>query len=385
MADKLRIVLANSSLTGYPEGGGLWTGFLHYLLGLRDLGHDAFWLEVFYTTGDPVRDDRLIAAFFDRMAEFGVRDRCILLRHDRTDTSDLERAQVLGRSRAELEDLAATADVLWNFANALKFPLLALFHRRALLDLDPGLLQVSAQTWDMGQDAHHVFLTIGVKLHAEDCRVPTLGRTWHSYLAPIVLPLWPVQPDPGPGAAISTITQWNWDEIWDDPALSVSKRAAFLRYLDLPRRAARPFQLAANIHPDDRTGDRELLRDHGWDLVQAHDVAGSPAAYRAYIAGARAEISCVKPIFRALRTGWFSERSGCYLASGRPVIAEDTGFGDRYPTGQGLLRFATVDEAADAARAVDADYARHSRAARAFAEEYLDSRRTLPAMLAACA
>ena len=383
----LRIVLGNSSLTAYPEGGGLWTCFLQHLLGLRDLGHEVYWLEVFYSTGDVGSDERFISLFFERMSQFDVQDRCILLLHDAVagaEATDLDRARAVGRSMAEVEEIAATADLLWNFANALKFPLLSLFNRRVLVDIDPGVLQVSAQTWDMGQDAHHVFLTVGTKLHADDCTVPTLGRTWHSFVPPVYLPMWTVQPDPGPTAPFSTVTQWNWEEIWSEPTLSVSKRLAFLRYLALPSRTGRPFELAANIHPDDRTGDRELLRSHGWRLVHAHDAAGSPSAYRNYIAASRAEIACAKTIFRELRTGWFSDRSACYLASGRPVLAEDTGFSDHYPSGSGLLCFGNLDEAVAGVAAIDAEYERHSRAARDFAEEFLDSRRALPAMLAAC-
>lgn len=387
MVNSLRIVLGNSSLAAYPEGGGLWTCFLQHLLGLQDLGHDVYWLEVLYSTGEVELDERLIETFFSRMSAFSVQDRCILLLHDRsagTATTDLGRARAFGRSAAVVKEIAGTADLLWNFAYALRFPLLSLFRRRVLVDIDPGVLQLSAQSWDMGQEHHHVFLTVGTKLHDDDCTVPTLERTWHAFVPPVHLPMWTAGPDPGPAAPFSAVTQWNWGEIWEEPALSVSKRSAFLRYLELPRRAGRPFELAANIHPDDRTGDRDLLLSHGWRLVHAHEVAGSPPAYRDYIAASRAEIACSKPIYRELRTGWLSDRSACYLASGRPVLAEDTGLGDHYPTGLGLLCFDNLDEAVAGAAAIDAEYARHSRAARDFAEAFLDSRRCLPAMLAAC-
>jgi hypothetical protein len=385
---RLRIVLGNSSLAAYPEGGGHWSCFLQHLLGLVDLGHDVHWLEVLYSSGDSERDRRHIATFFGRMAAAGVRDRCTLLLHDQSvgrDTADLQRGQLFGADRARLQEVIATADLLWNFANALKNPLLAQFRRRVLVDLDPGVLQISAERWDMGQDSHEVFLTVGTKLHDADCKVPTIDRTWHRFVPPVYLPMWPVQPDPGPAAPFSTVTQWTWEELGPDPALSLSKRQAFLRYLPLPGRAGRGFELAANIHPDDDSGDRELLRDHDWRLVHAHEVAGSPEAYRGYIAASRAELSCPKPIFRALRTGWLSDRSACYLASGRPVLAEDTGVADHYPTGDGLVCFRHLDDALAGAAAIDADYQHHSRAARAFAEEFLDSRRSLTAMLAACA
>ena len=383
----MRIVLGNSSLAAYPEGGGHWSCFLQYFLGLADLGHDVYWFEVLYSSGDPARDRGQVTAFFERMATAGMQARCALFLHDQAfgrDTADPEHARILGQTREKAEDIAASADLLWNFANALKPPLLMRFKTRALVDVDPGVLQLSAQTWDMGQDSHDVFLTVGTKLHDPDCAVPTLGRTWHGFVPPVYLPMWQVQPDPGSAAPFTTVTQWNWEEIADDPALSVSKRQAFLRYLNLPRRTGRNFELAANIHPDDRTGDRELLHDHGWRLAHAHDVAGSPEAYRRYIAASRAEIGCPKPIFKTLRTGWLSDRSASYLASGRPVLAEDTGVSDHYPTGSGLVTFKTLEEAAAGAAAIDADYQHHSRAARAFAEEFLDSRRSLTAMLAAC-
>jgi hypothetical protein len=146
----------------------------------------------------------------------------------------------------------------------------------------------------------------------------------------------------------------------------------------------RPFELAANIHPEDQTGDRELLCSHGWKLVDPWQVAVSPQAYQNYIARSRAEISCPKPIYRELKSGWFSDRSAAYLASGRPVLAEDTGFSDHFPTGEGLLMFHDLSEAIARVVDIDANYERHRRAAREFAEEFLDSRRSLETMLAAC-
>jgi hypothetical protein len=123
--------------------------------------------------------------------------------------------------------------------------------------------------------------------------------------------------------------------------------------------------------------------DHNWRLVNPWEVAASPMDYRGYIARSRAEFGCPKPIFRELRTGWFSDRSACYLASGRPVLAEDTGFSEHLPIGEGLLAFCDTNSALAGVAAIDADYTRHMRAARAIAEDLLDSRRCLPAMLAA--
>jgi hypothetical protein len=382
---RVRIVLANGSLVGYPQGGGLWTMFLQYLLGLRALGHDVFWLELFRSTGDRARDGRLLDVFFARFERHGFRDRCAVLTYEE-DVSEptLGSGPVYGMSGHRVEEVARSADLVWNFACALRGPLLGLFKRRVLVDGDPGHLQVSALTWDMAIHEHDAFLTAGTKLRDVDCAVPTLGVTWHPFVQFVYLPMWTSAPDPGPHAPFGSVTEWTWEELWcDDRVLSLSKRAAYLQYVDIPRRTGRPFELAANIHPADDTGDRDMLRRHGWRLIHPHRVARSPAAYRRYLTRCRAEFLCPKPIHSALRTGWFSDRSACYLASGRPVLMEDTGLGDHVPTGEGLLVFRDADGAAAGVAAIDADYPRHQRQARELAESVMDSRRCLEAMIAA--
>jgi hypothetical protein len=237
----------------------------------------------------------------------------------------------------------------------------------------------------MGIDDHHVFLTIGRKINDPDCEVPTLGKKWHAFSPFVYLPLWKQEPNPGFQASFTSITQWTWAELWyKDRVLSISKRNAYLRYIELPKRAMRPFELAVNIHPNDKTGDRELLQDYGWKLADPHRAANSPETYREYIALSQAEIVCPKPIFTELKTGWFSDRSACYLASGRPVLAEDTGFSDYLPTGEGLLVFRNIDEALAGVAEIDFNYERHMRAAREFAEEFLDSQYWLEQMINFC-
>lgn len=384
---RLRIVLAGGFLAAYPEGGGHWMAFLQYLLGLRALGHDVLWLEVLASSGDAARDAGRLAAFFGRMNDYGLDGRCaVLLQPAGVSEQSLDTAEAHGRSRLSLREFAHSADLVWNFAAALRPPLLSLFRRRVLVDLDPGHLQVSALTWDLALGAHDAFLTVGSNVHGADCSVPTLGVTWQPFVPFVHLPLWAPAPDPGPAAPFTSITQWTWEEVALGPrTISVSKRDAYLSYLTLPRCAGRSFELAVNLGPDDRTGDRELLLAHGWRLAHPHTVAASPSDYQRYIAASRGELGCPKPIHRALRTGWFSDRSACYLATGRPVLFEDTGLADRLPTGCGLVLFRDVDEAATGVAEIDADWARHSRAARRLAEDVLDARRCLPAMLDASA
>jgi len=381
-----RIVVGNSCLAQYPQGGGLWAFLLPYLLGLRSLGHDVLWLELFHASPNHVRDHHLIDQFFARFREYGLGDHCAVIRHDVPKSQlTLNRAAVYGKTRGKLNNFLKSADLLLNICGAIRQPLLSLFGRRAFVDLDPGHLQVSALTWDLDLLEHQTFFTVGTKIGEPDCEVPTLGLSWHRFLPVVYMPMWNQEPDPGLSAPFSTITQWGWGELWlGERVLSISKREAYLRYLDLPRRCDRRFELAANIHPDDNTGDRELLQTHGWDQVHPHDVAGSLSAYKQYIARSRAEISCPKPIFRELKTGWVSDRSACYLASGRPVVAEDTGFSDHIPCGNGLLAFKTIEEAVSGVEEIDRNYVHHARAAREIATDLFDSRRSLESMLSAC-
>ncbi len=381
---RLRMVLAGN-LAKYPEGGGHWACFVQYVLGLRDLGHDPFWLDVLPSSGVRAHDERLIKVFFARFAAYGLRDRAAVLVIDKENDHDLQVAPVYGPGKRQVEEIFRSADLLWNFACTLRQPLLSLFGRRVLVDGDPGHLQVSALTWDLGIHDHQLFLTSGTKLGEPDCDVPLLGVTWHPFVQFLYLPMWPLVPVPGFEAPFTSVTQWKWEEVWlGDRRLSVSKRDAYLKYLEMPRLTRKPFELAVNLHPRDRTGDRELLREHGWRLIHPHRVARSVAAYRRYIEYSRAEFGCPKPIHRELRTGWFSDRTAGYLASGRPALVEDTGFSDHLPTGEGLVVFHNIEEALAGAAEIDRDYDRHRRAARHLAEELLNSRRCLSAMLAVC-
>jgi hypothetical protein len=380
--DSWRIVLADASLAAYPLGGGHWSAFLQYAQGLRALGHDVLWLQLLGATGDPATDQRHIRLFFRRFRHYGLGDRCALLCFD--GPQDLESARLYGKTAPEIRDWIRTADLLWNFACAVRQPLLSRFKHPVLIDLDPGHLQVSSVTWDLDIGAHRAFLTVGTRLHDPGCGVPTLGVTWRPFLPFVFLPWWSPWPDPGIGAPFTSVTHWTWETLWwQDRVLSVSKRDAYLRYLTLPLRSSRPFELAVNLHPDDATGDRELLTGHGWRLAHPYRVAGSPAAYRRYIRRSRAELGCAKPLHRELQTGWFSDRSAAYLASGRPVLAEDTGFGTALPTGHGLLAFRTLDEAVAGVEEIDRRYRHHMQAARDLAVAHLDARRSLAAMLAA--
>ena len=383
----LRIVLGDHTLAYYLQGGGHWMVYLQYLLGLKALGHEVFFLELLWSSGDAGQDRQRIASFFDRMRGYNLDEQCAVLFFNwDSPAQDFDLAEVFGRSRTDTREIIKGADLFWNNCCGIKQPLLGMFRHRVLIDLDPGLLQVSALTKDLDFDQHQTFLSVGKKLHDPDCPVPTFGLKWNTFFPFVYLPMWTVAPDLGPTAPFSSITHWSWgkEQFFQNRLISTSKRDAYLRYLELPRHCKRSFQLAASIFPTDNSGDRELLERNGWELIEPWRVAASPEDYQTYINKCRAEISCPKPIFRELKTGWFSDRSACFLASGRPVLTEDTGFPEHLPTGEGLLVFHNLAEAVAGVAEIDANYARHMRAARQLAEEYLDSSRVLSAMLEAC-
>ena len=383
---KLRIVLANGSLAKYPQGGGHWTVFLQYLHGLDALGHDLFWLELLKSTGNKERDRKLVRIFLARLSSYGFAERCAVLIFEReVAEATLESAEAYGVPKKQVETIIRSSDLLWNFCCTLRQPFLSLFKYRALIDLDPGMVQVPELSGHFAIDDNHTLLTVGSKMGEPDCRVPTSGRTWHRFMPFLHLPSWQTASDPGDRTPFTSVTQWTWEEVWyQEKIYSASKRRAFLRYLEMPQRAGRSFELAANIHPRDITGDRELLLQNGWRLAHPHRVARSPALYKDYLRRSRAEFSCAKPIYRELKTGWFSDRSACYLATGRPVLAEDTGFSEHLPTGLGLLSFTCLDQALAGVAEIDSRYLQHARAARELAEEYLTSQKWLSWMLAAC-
>ena len=379
------VVLANATLANYFQGGGLWTWFLQYPLGLKQLGHRVFWLEVMPSTQNAEADGQAVRKFFGRLAEFGLERDAAVAVTPNPPMRHMDEANFHGRSATELAAIARDADLLWNFWYALEEPFLHRFRRRAFIDVDPGHLQVCVALGACVLGDHDAYLTIGLNVAEERCEIPTLGLKWCPFRPLVHLPSWQVAADPGPQAPFTSVTQWNWQELhYQNRVLGLSKREAYLRYLTLPRITRRRFELAANIGYADPTGDRELLLRNGWNVVDPHDVAPTPAAYREFIQNSRAEFMCPKPIFLQLNTGWLSDRSVAYLASGRPVVAEDTGFSAKLAVGNGLLAFRGLDQAAAAVAEVDANYQHHSRAARELAETYFDSRRCLSEMLAAC-
>ncbi len=378
------VFVGSEFVAQYPEGGGVFWVPLQYLLGLRALGVDAWWLELLYATGDPARNQRYADAFLASAEAMGVRDRVVLLHYPES-----RRAEQPGRCERygmDADELAARVrdGLLLNLANSVPPALRDEFARCALLDLDPGPFQIWAAEYDLGVGDHDVHLTIGVHLGAPDCPIPTGGVEWHRFWAPVHLPAWTTAAPPPPGAPYTTVTQW-WTRQYaflNGETYDCNKRTGYLECIDLPRLAPAPLELAANVHPGELE-DRALLARHGWRLADPSRVAGTPDAYRRYVQASRGELACAKPAYVKARSGWLSDRTVCYLASGRPCVVPATGAEAHLPATPGLHFFRTAEEAAAALRQVETDWPAASRSARALAEEVFSTRVVLPGVLTA--
>jgi len=378
------VCIGSAFVAQYPRGGRVFWIPVQYLRGLRELGHDPWWLEVLWTRGDREFDRRCIDVFWQQARAFDVADRTVLLYLPDSARDDPPgRVEVLGMAEAELAARRRDA-LLLNLANSLTPALRAGFARSVLFDVDPGTFQLWAREWDMGVGSHDAYLTIGMNLGAADSPIPLDGVPWARVWPTVHLGSWPLQSAPAPGARYTTVTQW-WNNHYaflDGETYDCNKRSGFLPLLPLPRRAGVPLEIAANLHADE-TEDRGLLAQHGWRLVDPETVAGSAAEFQSYVQASRGEVSATKPAYVKARAGWISDRTICYLASGRPCVVEATGAEAHLPESAGLRFFRSLDEAVDALRAVEADHLAAARAARGLAEDVFATRVVLPGLLAA--
>ena len=367
----LRIVVAGM-IAGDPHQGGATWAVLQYVIGLRRLGHDVVLVE-------PVDElSPATTAYFDDVVRtFGLGGRAALVERGSRRTT--------GIAYDELAREAHRTDLLLNVAGMLDDPALVGPPRtRVWLDLDPAFNQLwhAVDGIDMGFDRHERFVTVGLAIGAPHCTVPACGRRWITTPQPVVLAHWPPAP-PSPAAPLTTVANFRgYGSIDWNGTLYGQKAHSLRRLVELPRRVRRPLAIALAIHPDERT-DLAALRDHGWGLVDPLAAAGTPGAYARFIRASGGELGVAKSGYVESRCGWFSDRSACYLASGRPVVAQETGWSSHLPEGDGLLAFDDVAGAAAAIERIEADPTGHSRAARALAERVFDSDRVLPPLLEA--
>ncbi|HEY2147165.1 MAG TPA: hypothetical protein VGH32_04465 [Pirellulales bacterium] len=405
MSDRKRTIIVSGMIAADPGQGGATWAVLQYVLGLRRLGHDVYFVEPLPAkslrksgrpsvgavsgSGDPdttpgsadtelsasTLHDSINAAYFRAVADqYGLRDRASLLLAGTRET--------FGLPYDELVAVGRRADALVNISGMLTDEaILAAIPVRIYLDLDPAFNQLwHNQGIEMRLAGHTHFVTIGQTIGQADCPIPTCGVSWIATNQPIVLEHWPAC-DTIDFDALTTVGNWRgYGSITHDGVFYGQKAHSLRPFMSLPRKTKEKFILAMGIHPDE-VQDLKSLNENGWELVDPIEVAGTPAAYQRFILESKAEFGIAKSGYVAARCGWFSDRSVCYLASGRPVIAQQTGFTRFLPAGEGLFAFESIDDVLAAIDAVRSDYKRHSRAARSLAAEFFDSDMVLSRLL----
>jgi hypothetical protein len=370
-------VIVSGALANKPFNGGEAWVRLSWLRGLERLGCDVFFLE--QIAPDTCVDacgaactfaDSVNRAYFHQVvSRFGLDGRAALACSDERSSS--------GATLAEIEARCASADLLVNISGHLRLPrFFDRIRRSAYIDIDPGYTQMwCVSGLDPSRVADHQFaFTIGENIGRAPCTIPTGGVQWRPTRQPVVLDDWPVVPSRTSAARFTTVSSWRgaYGRVEHEGRTFGQKAHEFRKLCALPRHVDAAFELALDIHDADAP-DRTALADHGWTLTDPRGVASTPDAFRDYVQQSSAECSAAQGVYVDTRSGWFSDRSVRYLASGRPVLVQDTGFGGTIPTGDGLVPFRTLDEAADGARDIVGHYERHAAAARRLAETHFES------------
>ncbi|MDH3663637.1 MAG: hypothetical protein OEU92_27095, partial [Alphaproteobacteria bacterium] len=290
-----------------------------------------------------------------------------------------------GMAYREALRVAESADLLITRSGRID-KLAELFERpakRVFIDGNPGATQVGFACGDEAfrmLDRYQHLFTMGLNIGRADNRLPTGGRQWHPIHRPIVLSHWPTQPAAG-GGRFTTISTWRGRATFDWRGQASGEKADnWLAFLDLPARTNQTFEIALRMSGADAPDDRQMFQRHGWRLADPKTLS-TLDDYRRYISRSRAEFSVAHNRYVAFETGWFSDRSAVYLASGRPVLVQSTGIEEHLPTGAGLLTFKTIDEAIAGVESLNGDYSAHCQVARDIAEGYFDSDRVLSRML----
>jgi hypothetical protein len=364
-------------LASYPFGGMTWQ-VLHYLAGLRRLGFDVWYVEdsdkevldpaTLWSSSDYTGNVEYLAR---QMRAIGLDDRWVF-RPPGVHDHCLGATDIVGLSRLYRE-----ADAVLNLCGSHWLrPEQADISCLIYLETDPVPNQVeiaNGETYLIEHMKNYDFLfTYAENLMANDCLIPVEQFHWHLTRPPVCVDWWQALNIVDHEAAFTTIARWQHtgnDVVWKGQQWRWSKHYEFLRFINLPSRASLPLEISVSGISDD---DKNLLQKHGWRLCPAETLS-DPSSYHDYICTSLGEFTVAKEQYVRPRTGWFSDRSVCYLAAGRPVITQETGFSNIIATGEGLFAFSTEEEALAAIDTVATDYARHSKGAKAVAREYFNS------------
>jgi hypothetical protein len=377
-------VIVSSVIANKPlNGGNAWV-VLSWVRGLQQLGCKVHFVEqlapqncVDASGRRAGLTDSINLQFFKQVTEtFGLCDSATLI-YD-------EGARTHGLTLAQLCDLADATDLLVNITGHLTLERIkARIKQKAYIDLDPGYTQFWQASGNDGAqlEGHDLYFTVGESIGTDRCSIPTGGIAWKPIRPPVVLEDWPSVK----GAfdrRFTTIASWRgaYGRVQWGHTQFGQKAHEFRKFIDLPQRTPHHYEIALDIHAGDAR-DRRALSDRGWHLVDPRHVAADPARFREYVQSSYAEFSVAQGIYVETGSGWFSDRTVRYLASGKPALVQDTGFDRAYTAAGGLVPFRTLEQAIAGAERIALDYTQHCRAARAVAEEYFDSRLVLIGML----
>ena len=366
----------------YLQGGGNFSVPLQWMLGLRRLRQDAIWLEHMPSEGSARDDERKIDNFQRQLRAHGLGGRYCLLYHEKPESAhDLDAFRCVGMSKRELLDRLAGPNAILNLSYSIHPPLLLKFERRVFCDLDPSEIMFWMTKMELGQSSHHEFWTIGLNVNAADCRLPRSGVKWKTFFPLVDTKLYKPRPRPR-SPKFTTIGQWYWSgavEV-EGEYPDLSKKHAFEKYLDLPKRVPKAkFELAMHMNPNDP--ERKRVQNRGWRLADPHKLARTPKKYRRYLAGALGEFTAIKGVDVSWRTGWLSDRAAAFLATGRPVITEDGGAAKYLPRQSGFHFVRDLEQSVAAVEDVLANWPRRSAEARACALDLFDSPKNLKKIL----
>jgi hypothetical protein len=367
----------------YPLAGVTYQ-FLHYLIGLRRLGYDPYYIEdsgrwvydprINDITGDASGNIDAVAPILER---YGLAGRWAF-------RGNYPDGQCYGMNEAEILRLYREADAFLNVTGAqeIREEHLAC-PRRIYVETDPVASQIAVARGDEATiaalSAHDTHFSYGENLGAPDCRVPVVHFCWLPTRQPVLLDLWE-NSESAEGAAFNTIMTWKnkgRDLTYNGETYYWSKDREFMDFIELPRRCTAPFEIAAGVGED----VRHLLCENGWRQINSIQVSRDLDCYRSYIQRSRGEFSVAKDQNIRLRSGWFSDRSACYLAASRPVINQDTAFDRRLPTGHGLYSFRRMEDILAAVESIESNYAGNCRAAREIAAEYFAAEKVLGSLM----
>jgi hypothetical protein len=392
------IILVGKRIAQRPFNGGSPWVHLNWVLGFRQLGYPAYLIDQIEPescVGDDGKPSSLEAsinlAYFQAVAnEFGLGSSSALVYADGK--------KVVGMSRADLLQLAESAELLINFGEAIRWPaILDRVRLKAYVDENPGFTQFGIADGTLEIGPYDYYFTYGKNIGTTGCPIPTWGLQWRTLWPSVLLAEWPVS-DKGDPRRFTTVAAWR-----AQPSSSLTylgyrlgvKADELRKVVDLPLRTPYKFEIALRTRASraflaDSGGDWEVKTERsdleelvraGWNIVDPRVVVPDPGAYRSYIQSSGAEISVAKGVYVSTGCGWFSDRTICYLASGKPAIVQETGFSRTIPVGQGLLPFRTLDEAVTAAEEIAEHYEAHCSAARRIAEEHFDSARVIRRLL----